>query len=34
MKRAKDAIKDMTDKSVKIATVMIRATPVMETLLE
>tara|TARA_Y100000591_G_scaffold333164_1_gene374270 strand:- start:1459 stop:3201 length:1743 start_codon:yes stop_codon:yes gene_type:complete len=33
MKRAAYAIKDMTEKSVKIAKVMIRATPVMEILL-
>ncbi len=33
MRKAEIAIKDMTDKSVKIAKVMIRATPVMEILL-
>ena len=33
MKRAAYAIKDMTEKSVEIAKMMIRATPVMEILL-
>ena len=31
-KKSKDAIKDLTDKQIKIGTVLIRATPIMETL--
>ena len=33
MARAADVIKNMTDKEIKLAKIMIRATPVMEILL-